>query len=197
MSTNERVLANQPDLEQIWLRVATDIKIRKFENLDNIPEFHELPNKLQNQLKSAVTGLNNDYKVFRDEQELPRFHAILFGKEKDKYLAIYEDKTPSTTLRSSFATLGLIGVFLFIWHHLFKIFNETQTQQLPLVVNNNSNDITMFSDWNNLLPIVLSIAPSLLAYPLLKRWFSTQDSAYNKLIEGCMLKKLNGISNSQ
>jgi hypothetical protein len=197
MSTNERLTANQPDLEQIWLQVATDIKIRKIQNLNDIPEFHELPNQLKDELKNAVIGLNDGHKPFHKEEGLICFHAILFIKEKEKYLAIYEEKKPSEQMRSSLATAGLFGVCLFIWHHLFKFFNETQTQQLPLVVNNNSNDITTLSDWNNLLSIVLSIAPSVFAYPLLKRWFSTQDSVYNKLIEGCMLKKLDGISNSQ
>ncbi|CAF1253283.1 unnamed protein product [Adineta steineri] len=196
MNTNERVLENQVDLEKIWLRVATDIKIRKFENLVDIPEFHDLPNQLQNQLKNEMSNLNNDYKIFHNEQKFTNLHAILFSKRKDKYLAIYEEKTPSVAVRTSLATLGFTAVFIFIWHQLFQTFQETQMQQLPLV-SNSPNGTSTVSDLNHLLSLVLSIVPSLFGYSHLQRWFSTRDSAYNKLVEGCMLKKLDGISNSQ
>lgn len=197
MTNNESVPTNQSDLEQIWLQIATDIKIRRFDNLGDLPEFQQLPNQLQNDLISATKELKNDYKMFHNEKGLTSFHVILYDKEKEKYAAIYEEKKPSEDIRSSLAAGGLLVVCLFIWHQLFKIINETQIRQLPLASINNSNGITMFSDWSNSLSIILSIVPSLIAYPLLKRWFSTQDSAYNKLIEGCMLKKLYGISTPQ
>ncbi|CAF1435303.1 unnamed protein product [Adineta ricciae] len=188
MNTNERILSNQGDLQEIWLRVATDIKIRKFTNLNDIPEFHDLPNQLQNQLQNELLNFNNDYyKIFHNEQELKNFHTIIFSNEKEKYLAIYEEKTPSVAVRSSLTTLGFTVIFIFIWHQLFQIVNQSQTQQL----SNSNNDLS------NLLSLILGIVPSLFGYSHLQRWFSTRDSVYNKLIEGCMLKKLDGISNSQ
>ena len=195
MNTNETVLANQTELEQIWTRVATDIKIRKFENLPDVPEFHDLPSELQNQLNNEVSSLTNDYKIFRNEQKLTNHHAILFNKDKDKYLAIYEEKMPSTGLRTSLSALGLSMVFIFIWHQLFKYFDETQMRQFSSA-NNGPSGLATGSDLSHLLSLVLSFVPTVVGYSHLRTWFSTRDSAYNKLIEGCMLKKLDGISTS-
>ena len=195
MNTNKTVLANQRELEQIWTRVATDIKIRKFENLPDVSEFHGLPSELQNQLKNEVSNLTNDYKIFHNEQKLANHHAILFYKDKDKYLAIYEQEIPSAALRTSLSALGFSMVFIFIWHQLFKIFDETQMQQLPLA-NNGPNGLATGYDLSHLLSVILSFVPTVVGYSHLRTWFSTRDSTYNKLIEGCMLKKLDGISSS-
>lgn len=196
MNNNERTTANQTDLQQIWLQVATDIKIRKIENLVDLPEFHHLPNQLQHQLQNDFSNLNHDYKIFHNEQELTHFHVMLFNKEKDRYLAIYQEKKPSVTVRSILSTLGFTAVFVFIWHQLFKIVNGTQAQQLPST-DNNSAGATTVPGLNDLLSLVIGLVPSLFTYPYIQNWFSTRDSVYNKLIEGCMLKKLDSISNFQ
>ena len=38
---------NQKNFEDLWLRIGADIKIRRFQNLNDIPEFRQLPNQLQ------------------------------------------------------------------------------------------------------------------------------------------------------
>lgn len=193
--------ATQQDLEQIWLQIGTDIKIRRFGNLADVLEFHQLPNQLQSELKSGIIGLNNDYKVYHNEQNLGNFHAILFVKDEKKYLAIYEDKTPSQQVRASLTAIGFIGLCLFVWSQLSKTFDTIQTtttnsQQPSSVLNDPPNNVNTSWNWGELLAKVSSIIPAALGYPLFRKWFSTRDSAYNKLIEGCMLRKLEDIYNS-
>lgn len=76
---------------------------------------------------------------------MTNFHAILFAKEEDKYLAIYKDKMPSPTLSKLLGALGLTVVFLFY-------------------------GITESSHWNNLISIVSSIVPSVLRFTMQKTY---------------------------
>ncbi|CAF4039499.1 unnamed protein product [Adineta steineri] len=192
-ATNSLSINSEEYFQELWLCIATDIKIRKFENLNDIYEFHQLPNRLQNELQNEVIILNGDYKLFHNEQNFTHFHVILYVKDTEKYLAIFEDKTLSKNIRSLFSTIGLAVVCSLVWDRL-EFFVTTQTSNTgrrpPLVVANSPNGITAPSGWINLLSTISSIMPLALTYPVFQRWFSTRDSAYNKLVKGCMLKKL-------
>ncbi|CAF0761600.1 unnamed protein product [Adineta steineri] len=198
-ATNSLSINSEEYFQEMWLCIATDIKIRKFENLNDIYEYHQLPNRLQNELQNEIIILNGDYKLFHNEQNFTHFHAILYVKEKEKYLALFEDNTLSKNIRSLFSTIGLAVVCSLVWDRL-EFFVKTQTSNTgrrpPLVVANSPNGITAPPGWINLLLTISSIMPLALTYPVFQRWFSIRDSAYNKLVKGCMLKKLEGISNS-
>ncbi|CAF1135296.1 unnamed protein product [Adineta ricciae] len=111
--TNLRGYFDQQDLQKTWMNIATDIKIRKYDQLDNIPEFRQLPNDFQNQIRSETIPLNGDYKFFDNQQYLDRFYAMLAIKQKEKYLAFYQEKKPSVNTQILLTGIG-IGSLCFI-----------------------------------------------------------------------------------
>ncbi|CAF1414830.1 unnamed protein product [Adineta steineri] len=194
--------SNQTDFEQIWLQIATDIKVRKVENLDDIPEFHQLPDQLQNQLKNEIATLNNECKIFHDEQGLKNFHVILFPKDKENYLAIYEEQTQIQQMRAIANSVGLTKVYQCLLNFISKDSDQEQTptndhQEQSQSVEENDLNSTESSRWPNVLREVPKINPWHYIPSFLQKSSSTSELPYNKLIEICMLRKLESISNTK
>ncbi|CAF1435351.1 unnamed protein product [Adineta ricciae] len=201
-SSDPIVSSNQTDFEQIWLSIATDIIIRKFENLDDILEFHQLSDHLQNELKDTVISLNNNYKIFYDEQELKNFHVILYFKDKEKYLAIFEEQTQSQQIRTIINSMGLMSFYQYLSKFISKDSEQRQTldndheeQSQPIEQNNSNN--TESSSCSKFFGKVPNINIRQYIPTFSRESSSTSTSSYNKLVENCMLRKLEGISNTK
>ncbi|CAF1482784.1 unnamed protein product [Adineta ricciae] len=194
--------SSQEDCEQIWLSIATDIQIRKFENLDDIPEFHQLSDELQKTLKSELTTLNNQHKMFYDEQELKNFHVILYVKDKENYLAIYEEQTQSQQIRAIVKRMRLAELYQCLLNSIHKDPDQDQTsnndhqEQSQPIEKNNSNS-TGLSRWRNFLSRVPNTNVQDYMPSFLQQSTSTSELRRNELIETCMVRKLESILNAK
>lgn len=194
---------DREDFVNLWLRIGADIKIRQFQNINDIPEFHQLPNQLQTDLNNKMISINNDSEVSHRYEHFKNFHAILSIKNKQKYLAIYRDTKPSMYMRTLISSIEIGGVF-FIWT-LFKNFStlpgSNPSSRQPFLTDSNSTDFiaeyrTPLSGWYSMVSSLSIIIPLSLLYILFRKWFSTPDSIHNNLIRACLLKKLEIISNT-
>lgn len=193
--TNLRGYFNQQDFQKTWSDIVTDVKIRKFDNLYNVPEFRELPNQLQNEMRNETIPLNGDYKFFDNQQYFDRFYAILLTKQKEKYLALYQEKKPSVNTQALLTGIG-IGSIFFLWN-IFKYLGETQ----KLTTNKSSYQMTTFSRMssytsNHYLMVILTVVSPIAAYFLTRTWLSNSDLRHKQLVHACVLKKLESIANS-
>jgi hypothetical protein len=185
---------DREDFKKTWLGIASDIKIRKFDNLNNIPEFRELPNEFQNQMRNRIP-LNDDSEILDHPQYFNRFYAILLTKQKEKYLALYQEKKPSVNTQALLTGIG-IGSIFFLWN-IFKYLEETQ----KLTTNKTSYQMTTFNRMasytsNHYLMVILAFVSPIAAYFLTRTWLSDSDLRHKQLVHACVLKKLESITNS-
>ncbi|CAF1542912.1 unnamed protein product [Adineta ricciae] len=191
--TNLRGYFDQPDLQKTWMNIATDIKIRKYDQLDNIPEFRQLPNDFQNQMRSETIPLNGDYKFFDNQQYLDRFYAMLAIKQKEKYLAFYQEKKPSVNTQILLTSIG-IGSLCFIWH-IFKYLEDTH----KLTASQNLNQMTTVNRLvsytsKHYFTMILTVLSPIAVYFLTRKWIFDSDIRHKQLVHACVLKKLESIA---
>lgn len=193
--TNLRGYFDRQDFQKTWMNIATDIKIRKYDQLDNIPEFRQLPHNFQNQLRAETIPLNGDYKFIDNQQYLDRFHAILAIKEKEKYLALYQEKKPSVNTQALLTGIGIGGLF-FIWH-IFKYLEDTNrlTANQSLHQMTTVNRIVSYTSKHYLATILTVLSP-IAAYFLTRKWLFDSDLRHKQLVHACVLKKLESIAKS-
>ncbi|CAF1253262.1 unnamed protein product [Adineta steineri] len=194
--TNLRGYFDQQDFRKTWTNIAMDIKIRKYDQLDNIPEFRQLPDQFQNQMRGETIPLNGDYTFFYNQQYFSRFCAILSIEQKEKYLALYQEKKPSVNTQALLTGIG-IGSLFFIWN-IFKYLEDAQ--KLP-TTNKSSNQMTTFNRLvsytsKNYFTVILTVLSPIAAYFLTRIWLSNSDLRHKQLVHACMLKKLESIANS-
>ena len=173
------ILYGSEGFDQLRWRIVTDIRIRKFDRLNNVPEFYELPIELQNEIRTVIENIN-DYRVFRSEQYSNKSHAILFTNDNEKWMAIFQEKRLSINTRALFVSILICGLF-YIW------------QVVKLRTSNTSKGIISYLE-SNLFQMALIIMTLALAFYLSRKWLSTRDSKYNALVEACMLEKLRKLT---
>ncbi|CAF1435321.1 unnamed protein product [Adineta ricciae] len=194
--TNLRDCFQQKDFQTNWMNIATDIKIRKYDQLNNIPEFRQLPNQFQNQIQNEVIPLNGNYKFFSNQQYFNRFYAILSTKEKEKYLALYQEKKSSVNTQAFLTGIGIGSLFL-IWN-ILKYFQDTQQST---TTNKSSYQITTFNRLvsytsKHSFMVILTVLSPIAAYFLTQKWLLNNDLRHKQLVHACVLKKLESIVKS-
>jgi hypothetical protein len=199
-----RSFYDHEDFKHLWLRIATHIKIRKSDQLDHLREFLNLPNELQDEIKNKMNTIQNDYNIFSNEKYISNSHVILSTNEKEQWIAIFQDSRPSINLITLFIRIGIgIGTIFFIWNvlkYLNYIQEPTYDNNLQSQIHNSSKSINIFDNvasyiWNNFFGMIVSTLPLILALYANQNWLSSRDIKYSKLVEACMLKKLESVSN--
>lgn len=184
-----RIFYGEEDPDHLWRRIVTDIKIRKFNNLDTVHEFRELPNELQNEIGNNVKN-DNDYKRFSSKQYFNSSYAILFTNKTEKWIAIFQEKRMPVNIRALIMSVLIIGV-LYIW----MIFKSRKQNSNEFSANNSLKDIISYFG-NTLFRMISIVLPLPLAFYLFKKWLLARELKYNELVEACMLQKLQTLTNS-
>jgi hypothetical protein len=178
---NLRLFYGYEDFDHLWRRIVTNIKISRFIHLNQVSGFHKLPNKLQNEITNEVEK-TNDYKTFSSEQYFNNSYVILFTKENVKWIAIFQEKILSKNIQASIISI-LIASLFYIMNALNK-----------LTASNNSKDVQSYVA-HNLFEIGLIILSLAVVFYFSQKWLTARESKYNGLIEACMLKKLQTLTN--
>jgi hypothetical protein len=181
-----RFLYDREDFRQVWLQVATEIKIRTYDKLNDIPEFDVLPSGVQNKIKCFAKGVKFNYETFYDEGNVySAAYVVLIIQENQNWLGMFPYHY-ATTLSKAVMSLFGCGVLV---GGVYYFCSAAPKYLQPLIdfISKNSEKV---------LAGLAGLASQLFTKEALTsfmKWLTNDNSAWNFLVAACILRKLQGV----
>ncbi|CAF1253244.1 unnamed protein product [Adineta steineri] len=176
-------LYDRDDFKEVWLRVATDIKIRTYENLNDLPEVQNLSSKVQQQIHSAANRVQFNYETIIDEGMFYNTaYVVLFDQNKENWMGMYQYNYATTLSKGLAVALGLGvcvgGVYYFC---------AAAPQHVSTLIGFISSNYASLQNW---IIRVAGTIFSIATYKAFLNWLTNEHSEWKMLVAACILKKI-------
>ena len=181
-----QLLFDRKDFEEMWVHIAADIKVRKYAKLKDIPEFKQMPSKIQETVEYSHKSGEFNYDTFHDEGCLySTAYVILIAPGTENWIGMFR----YNYARTAGKILGTLCGFGVLIGGIYYFFNAAPQHVASLVGYIAKNYQTIQDD-------IVTYAGSLLtgaAFYTFRQWLMNDYSPFNMFIAACILKKLDGI----
>ncbi len=178
-------LYDRKDFDETYIRLRNDIKIRKYKNLNDLPEINELPSKVQTTIRSAATNLNFYYETVVDEGWFSnKAYVVVFDQGKENWMGMFEYSYATTAVKIG----GIIGAGVCVagvWYYSGAIAEYVNSVIGYISQNyaNLQNSILKYAE------VLFSVA----TFIAFRKWLLNEQSEWKMLITACILKKLQSV----
>ncbi|CAF1542936.1 unnamed protein product [Adineta ricciae] len=184
-----KLLFEREDFKHVWLQIAADIKIRTYDELNDIPEFGALPSQLRNKIQCFAKGVKFNYETFYDAGSIySTAHVVLIIQENENWLEIFPYHYATTLTKTVMTLFGSAVLVSGIYY--FCAASPEYLAPLIKFILANSDKVQ-----NGLASLARQLF-SREGFNTFMEWLTNDNSAWHLLIAACILKKLQGIRNS-
>ncbi|CAF1542898.1 unnamed protein product [Adineta ricciae] len=102
-------LYERHDFAKVWSQVASDIKIRKYQNLKDLSEIQSLPSNLQSKVCAVSIDEKFNYETVVDEGTFfnRAYVVVLDEKSNENWMGMYHYDYATTLTKGASSFLGL------------------------------------------------------------------------------------------
>lgn len=177
---------DREDFKQVWRSVSSDIKIRTYQKLSDLPEIQKLPSSVQTQIYSAASNVSFNYETIVDEGTLYNTaYVVLFDQKKENWMGIYQYNY-ATSLSKGLAILLGLGVCIGGIYY----FSTAAAQHVSSVIGFISENYAWLQ---NAIVKYAGTIFSLATFYAFKNWLLNEHSEWKMLVAACILKKIQTI----
>ena len=175
------------DFAEVWLKVAGDIKIRKYKNLQDLSEIQSLPSNVQSKVCAVAINEKFNYETVVDEGTLYNTAYVVVFDEKghENWMGMYQYNYATTLTKAVSSALGL-GVCIGGVYYFVGV--------APLHANTLIGYISQ--NYKNLQDWIIQMAGSLFSaatYVAFQKWLMNEHSEWKILVAACILKKMESV----
>ncbi|CAF1435336.1 unnamed protein product [Adineta ricciae] len=177
------VLYDRDDFKQVWRQVSTDITIRAYQNLGDLPEIRNLPLKIQEQIYSAENNQRFNYETIIDEGIFYNTaYVVVLDPNKEKWMGIYKYNYATTLSKGLALTLG--GGVCIGGIYYFCALAPAHVESLIGFISAN---------YKALFDAIIKVAGttfSAATFLAFRKWLTDEQSYWKMLVAACILKKM-------